>query len=116
MRFLTGRQGASDATIETLKAVEAPLGKMALVLVDVCSFSGTGNVLKIQEMLNYCHDHLDPEKEDDTFQAIAVLGIALVAMGEDVGAEMSIRQFNHLVCLSSFLSYLTVDSDSVFTH
>jgi 26S proteasome regulatory subunit N1 len=40
---------------------------------------------------------VDKEKEDDTFQAFAVIGIALVAMGEDVGAEMSLRQFNHLV-------------------
>lgn len=48
-------------------------------------------------MLHYCNDHLDAEKEDSTFQAFAVIGIALVAMGEDVGAEMSSRQFNHLV-------------------
>ncbi|KAM0748773.1 26S proteasome regulatory complex, non-ATPase subcomplex, Rpn1 subunit [Meredithblackwellia eburnea MCA 4105] len=92
-----GRQDDADATIETLKAVEAPIGKQALVLVDVCSFAGTGNVLKIQEMLNHCHDHLDPEKEDDLHQAMAVIGVALISMGEDVGAEMSIRQFNHLM-------------------
>ena len=35
--------------------------------------------------------------QDDTFQAFAVLGIALVAMGEDIGSEMALRQFNHLV-------------------
>ncbi|KAL8283569.1 hypothetical protein RQP46_005672 [Phenoliferia psychrophenolica] len=92
-----GRQDDSDATIETLKAIEQPIGKQALVLVDACSFAGTGNVLKVQTMLNHCHDHLDPEKEDDSHQAMAVLGIALVTMGEDVGAEMAIRQFNHLM-------------------
>jgi 26S proteasome regulatory subunit N1 len=37
-----------------------------------------------------------PKDVDDAFQA-AVIGIALVAMGEDVGAEMALRQFNHLV-------------------
>lgn len=95
--YLVGRQDDADATIETLKAVEAPIGKQALVLVDVCSFAGTGNVLKIQTMLNHCHDHIDPEKEDDAHQTMAVLGIALISMGEDVGAEMAIRQFNHLV-------------------
>jgi hypothetical protein len=42
-------------------------------------------------------------RQDDTFQAFAVLGIALVAMGEDIGAEMSLRQFNHLVCTILFL-------------
>jgi len=70
-------------------------------------------------MLQQCGEHLnakeaaaDPEQEgekkaetrqDDTFQAFAVLGIALVAMGEDIGAEMSLRQFNHLVCTILFL-------------
>lgn len=37
---------------------------------------------------------------DMTYQAFAVIGIALVAMGEDVGADMSLRQFNHLVSIS----------------
>lgn len=103
-----GRQDASDATIETLKAVEAPIGKQALVLVDVCSFAGTGNVLKIQGMLNHCHDHLDPEKEDDLHQALAVIGIALISMGEDVGTDMAIRQFNHLVRAVPFVHASTV--------
>ena len=39
----------------------------------------------------------EAKKEDDTFQGFAVIGIALIAMGEDVGAEMALRQFNHLV-------------------
>ena len=30
-------------------------------------------------------------------QAISVLGIALIAMGDDIGAEMALRTFNHLV-------------------
>jgi len=29
--------------------------------------------------------------------AIAVIGIALIAMGEDIGADMSFRTFGHLV-------------------
>ncbi|KAF8189875.1 armadillo-type protein [Mycena galopus ATCC 62051] len=36
-------------------------------------------------------------KPDDTFQAFAVIAVALIAMGEDVGAEMSLRQFHHLM-------------------
>lgn len=48
-------------------------------------------------MLHYCNDHLDPKKEDDSFQAIAVIGIAMIAMGEDIGTEMAMRAFNHLV-------------------
>jgi len=66
----------------------------------MCSYAGTGNVLKIQSALHLCTDHIDAEKESDLHQAIAVIGIALIAMGEDVGTDMSLRQFNHLVRIS----------------
>ncbi|KAF5336461.1 hypothetical protein D9611_006460 [Ephemerocybe angulata] len=121
-----GLQDSSDATIETLKAIDHPISKTAQVLVEACSFAGTGNVLRVQTMLHYCDEHIDStkkeeaakeeekkdeekkdeekkedekpqEKKDDTFQAFAVLGIALIAMGEDIGAEMALRQFNHLM-------------------
>jgi 26S proteasome regulatory subunit N1 len=36
-------------------------------------------------------------EQDMTYQAFAVIGIALIAMGEEVGAAMCLRQFNHLV-------------------
>lgn len=82
----------------------------------MCSYAGSGNVLKVQTLLHHCDEHIDKsakekekekEKEgtpeeaprNDTFQAFAVLGIALVSMGEEVGSEMSMRTFNHLVCL-----------------
>jgi len=92
-----GRQDTSDATIETLKAIPHSISKQAQILVEICSFAGSSNVLKVQSLLHDCSDHVDTEKDDDTFQGFAVLGIALVAMGEDVGAEMSLRQFNHLM-------------------
>ncbi|CAA7268438.1 unnamed protein product [Cyclocybe aegerita] len=104
-----GLQDASDATLETLKAIDHPIAKTAQILVEACSFAGTGNVLKIQSMLHQCDEHIgvstakddkeekDEPKKDDTFQAFAVLAISLIAIGEDIGAEMSLRQFNHLM-------------------
>lgn len=97
LTYVAGQQDASDATTETLKAIEHPVSKSIQIMVDVCSFAGTGNVLKIQNLLHHCTDHIDTEKESDLHQAIATLGIAIVAMGEDVGAEMSLRQFDHLM-------------------
>jgi 26S proteasome regulatory subunit N1 len=38
-------------------------------------------------------------------QAYAVLGVALIAMGDDIGTEMSLRTFNHLVCYYHNLSF-----------
>lgn len=92
-----GKQEAAEAPLETLKVIENPLAKQAEVMLEICAYAGTGNVLKIQKMLHYCNDHLDPEKEDDNFQAFAVIGIAMIAMGEDIGQEMAFRQFNHLM-------------------
>lgn len=55
-------------------------------------------MLNVQSMLHYCNDPVDKEKgDDDLYQAFAVMGIALVAMGEDVGAEMALRTFSNLV-------------------
>lgn len=48
-------------------------------------------------MLHHCNDHINKEKEDDLHQSYAVLGVALIAMGDDIGTEMSLRTFNHLV-------------------
>jgi hypothetical protein len=67
-------------------------------------------------MLHLCNEHFDAEKEvESQFQAFAVIGISLIAMGEDVGAEMAIRSFNHLVCFVSldiisslYLCFLTL--------
>ena len=40
------------------------------------------------------------EKSDDgSHQGVAVLGIALMAMGEEIGAQMVLRTCNHLVCI-----------------
>ena len=55
---------ASDATVETLKAIDHLISKTAHILVEACSFAGTGNVLKIQAMLHHCDDHITSEKKD----------------------------------------------------
>ncbi len=95
----------------------------ATVLVDVCAYAGTGNVLKVQELLDICSEHLietaETTKEETTtkekenkkdkakdeapsaasnlHQAVAVVGISLIAMNEDIGSEMVLRSFGHLL-------------------
>ncbi|XP_057297932.1 26S proteasome non-ATPase regulatory subunit 2-like [Hydractinia symbiolongicarpus] len=135
-----GKQESVDATVETLKVVPGTFSHWARVMVDVCAYAGTGNVLKIQNLLHICSEHYenDKEKEDDkkkkdekketsskdekktdekktgkneeeksdtteaeakdgSHQGIAVLGISAIAMGEDIGIEMAMRAFNHLL-------------------
>jgi 26S proteasome regulatory subunit N1 len=112
-----GKQDASDAIVETLRAIKHPVANEAIVMLTLCSFAGTGEVLRIQEMLHLCAE--DPnakeeeedkeekkdEKKDDKKepskgefrQGLAVIAIAAIAMGEDVGKEMCMRHFGHLV-------------------
>ncbi|XP_014218958.1 26S proteasome non-ATPase regulatory subunit 2 [Copidosoma floridanum] len=115
-----GKQEAAEAIIAALEVIPEPFKSMSMTLVEACAYAGTGNVLKIQHLLHICSEHCEPsnEKEEKTNskdkdkkdekkeekdkdlssrQAIAVLGIALIAMGEEIGAEMAYRTFGHLL-------------------
>ncbi|KAI9801740.1 MAG: proteasome regulatory particle base subunit [Sarcosagium campestre] len=95
-----GKQEEVDVVLETLKAIDRPMSKPTSVLVEVCAWAGTGTVLKLQELLHICNEHIegdDDKKGDELIQSYAVIGLALVAMGEDVGQEMVLRTFGHLM-------------------
>ncbi len=91
-----GKQEDADPIIETLKVIEHQISKQAQVFVSACAYAATGNVLKVQEMLHHCNEHLG-EGVDDLHQAFAVVGIALIASGEEIGTQMALRSFNHLM-------------------
>lgn len=119
-----GKGEQVDVILESLKAIPEPLQSFATILVDVCAYAGTGNVLKIQQLLSICSEHIDLEKDEtkadtkekeskkekekksddkdsalasNAHQAIAVIGISLIAMNEEIGAEMALRAFGHLL-------------------
>lgn len=95
-----GRQEEVDVMLDILKAIDHPMAKSTAVLASVCAWAGTGTVLKLQELLHICNDHIedkDDNKGDELVQSYAVLGLSLIAMGEDVGQEMVLRQFGHLM-------------------
>lgn len=96
-----GLQEEVEVILETLKAIDHPMSKPTSVLAEVCAWAGTGAVLKLQQLLHICNEHIeedsDEKKGDELLQSYAVLGLSLVAMGEDVGQEMVLRQFGHLM-------------------
>lgn len=89
-----GKQELSEVAIETLKIIPGDIGKYALLTVETCAYAGTGNVLKIQKLLRVCGEHME---KDSGHQAVAVLGISLIAMGEDIGRAMAVRTFNRVL-------------------
>lgn len=158
-----GKYDQVEDALETIDAIEHPIAKTLKVLVNICSYSGTGNVLQIQSLLQMCtpkpdekestdkdEDEEDEEEEtgpvpgslaaaaaaavgdassdvkmedgaaapateekksedsessaensstpeDESYQGYAVLGLALIAMGEEIGQEMALRHFGHLM-------------------
>lgn len=91
-----GRNEKADAMLEAVRTVEHRMGKYADITLETCAYAGTGNVLMVQRMLHICAEHLSEEDSAD-HQAVAVLGIALMTIGEDIGTEMSLRTFDHLL-------------------
>jgi len=119
-----GKGEQVEVILESLKAIPEPLQAFASILVDVCAYAGTGNVLKIQQLLSICSEHIEnePAKEEtkpegkekdkkdksknedketgmasNLHQAVAVVGISLIAMNEEIGSEMALRTFGHLL-------------------
>uniref|UniRef100_A0A672ZT49 26S proteasome non-ATPase regulatory subunit 2 n=1 Tax=Sphaeramia orbicularis TaxID=375764 RepID=A0A672ZT49_9TELE len=105
-----GKGEAIETTLAALQVVPEPFRSFANTLVDICAYAGSGNVLKVQQLLHICSEHYeakDKDKDEDkdkkdkkdkdkketpadmgSHQGVAVLGIALIAMGEEIGSEM----------------------------
>jgi 26S proteasome regulatory subunit N1 len=107
VRCLHIRQEAADVMMEALKAIPGQVGQYCLFTVETCAYAArlpftdhcqlpieivdnlyvfSGNVMKIQKMLGVCAEHLE---ENNSHQAVAALGIALISMGEEVVFRLS---------------------------
>jgi len=91
-----GKQDAAKPIIETTKTLNPKIAGYCELTVETCAYAGTGNVLKVQQLLKTCGEHLEEGKEN-RHQALAVIGIATIAMGEELGTEMATRSFDHLL-------------------
>ncbi|KAG2717390.1 hypothetical protein I3843_03G174900 [Carya illinoinensis] len=89
-----GKQESVEATAEVSKTFNEKIRRYCDMTLLSCAYAGTGNVLKVQNLLSHCSQHLD---KGETHQGPAVLGIAMVAMAEELGLEMAIRSLEHLL-------------------
>mmetsp|Transcript_17078 Transcript_17078/g.39858 ORF Transcript_17078/g.39858 Transcript_17078/m.39858 type:complete len:879 (+) Transcript_17078:79-2715(+) len=90
-----GNQDAVEATLAALDAITHPVGKFAKLTVEGLAFANSGDVLHVQKMLHCCTEHL--EEADSFHQAAAVISLALIALGEDIGCDMSLRSLDHIL-------------------
>lgn len=179
-----GKYDQVEDVLEAIDAIEHPISKSLRVLITICAYAGTGNVLEVQELLQMCtsksaeddddddeedeemqqemvaaaaaaagangetpdvaevlrqiqggqtsatsktitsedvktetgddaaaneeEEESKSEEEDNTHQGFAVLGLALICMGEDIGQQMSLRHFEHLMHYGSPLIKMAV--------
>ncbi|KAL6535815.1 26S proteasome non-ATPase regulatory subunit 2 A [Orobanche hederae] len=98
-----GKQESVEATAEVSKTFNEKIRKHCDMTLLSCAYAGTGNVLKfvanltclqVQHFLGQCAQHLE---KGESYQGPAVLGIAMVAMAEELGLEMAIRSLEHLL-------------------
>uniref|UniRef100_A0A0D9VC70 26S proteasome non-ATPase regulatory subunit 2 homolog n=1 Tax=Leersia perrieri TaxID=77586 RepID=A0A0D9VC70_9ORYZ len=89
-----GKQESVEATAEVSKTFDEKIRKYCDVTLMSLAYAGTGNVLKVQKLLGICSQHLE---KGETHQGPAVLGIALIAMAEELGAEMAVRSLERLL-------------------
>ncbi|KAL6603546.1 hypothetical protein ACP70R_043907 [Stipagrostis hirtigluma subsp. patula] len=89
-----GKQESVEATAEVSKTFDEKIRNYCDVTLMSLAYAGTGNVLKVQKLLGICSEHLE---KGETHQGPAVLGIALIAMAEELGAEMAVRSLERLL-------------------
>lgn len=95
-----GKQETVEPTLEIAKTLTEQVSQYAQVVLDSCAYAGSGNVLKVQELLALCGEHIETEEATawkTVHQLPAVCGIALIAMAEPLGTQMASRMLEHLL-------------------
>jgi 26S proteasome regulatory subunit N1 len=93
-----GKQNLVETSIEIIKAMlpNKNIAELIALVMETCAYAGSGNVLNIQKLLHICAEHKENEGEQ-IYQLAAVIGIALIAFGEEIGQEMCLKTMNHLL-------------------
>eukprot|EP00922_Rhytidocystis_sp_ex-Travisia-forbesii_P046791 GHVS01069754.1.p1 GENE.GHVS01069754.1~~GHVS01069754.1.p1 ORF type:complete len:1011 (+),score=212.58 GHVS01069754.1:139-3171(+) len=97
-----GTRDSCESTLCALEAVTHPLGGYSSVTVEGFAFAGSGDVLKIQRMMQLCVEKREAKEGEDEDavqmnQAVAVLNLPIIAMSEEIGSEMTLRCLDHLL-------------------
>eukprot|EP00825_Cyclidium_porcatum_P051709 TRINITY_DN9599_c0_g1_i1.p1 TRINITY_DN9599_c0_g1~~TRINITY_DN9599_c0_g1_i1.p1 ORF type:complete len:373 (-),score=65.17 TRINITY_DN9599_c0_g1_i1:211-1329(-) len=94
-----GQQEKCEGIIEVLQTISHPIVKYAETTIVGCAYVGSGNVLKIQNLLQKCTEQVT--EKDILSQQAAVISMALIASSEDIGNEMANRSLNHILQYST---------------
>jgi 26S proteasome regulatory subunit N1 len=113
-----GLQDRADTLLADIgEKVTGPLGEYMKIVLDTCAYAGTGDVLKVQQLLHLIAEQEglprkkkegespgnteDPTNSNTTNtqqrHCAAILGIALIALGDDINTDMTLRTLDHIL-------------------
>lgn len=92
-----GKGEKCETALDAIKVIEHPIGRFLALTVETCAYFGTGSVLEVQKLLSLCGEHLEDDIKKNMHQSVAVLGLAMVTMGEELSANLALRSFDHLL-------------------
>ncbi|ELP92744.1 26S proteasome non-ATPase regulatory subunit, putative [Entamoeba invadens IP1] len=80
---------ASTLVMDTVRALPSPVNQYAMLVVCCCSYAGTSNIVKVQQLMEGCGKHDDDEETKAC--GVSVIGVALALMSDDLSTEASTR-------------------------
>ncbi|KAF7456817.1 26S proteasome regulatory complex, non-ATPase subcomplex, Rpn1 subunit [Cryptosporidium felis] len=111
-----GKREFCETTLEALSAITHPIGSHCRQTILGCAYTGSGDVLKVQEMQRVLveetlagnrkkgtedEDQPGDDDESDISLLVCVLNMALISLGEEIGSEMAFRALDNVLQYSS---------------
>merc|ERR1719197_764354 len=60
-----GKQQEVEVAMELAKCLEGSVGEYCSLTLETCAYAGSGNVLKVQRLLQICGEHASKDDDDD---------------------------------------------------
>ena len=79
------------------KELNEPYLYMVSTMCNCCAFAGSGDVLKTQELLHFIADPDGSKKDNMVRIPIAVIGLSILSIGDEIGSDMLTRTFGHML-------------------
>eukprot|EP00322_Chrysochromulina_rotalis_P022638 CAMPEP_0115890898 /NCGR_PEP_ID=MMETSP0287-20121206/33586_1 /TAXON_ID=412157 /ORGANISM="Chrysochromulina rotalis, Strain UIO044" /LENGTH=644 /DNA_ID=CAMNT_0003347679 /DNA_START=26 /DNA_END=1956 /DNA_ORIENTATION=+ len=74
-----GKQQAVEVALELAKVIEGSVGEYLALTLETCAYAGSGNVLKVQHLMQICGEHAAKEDDDEDDEGSSGSGAPAVA-------------------------------------
>jgi 26S proteasome regulatory subunit N1 len=104
-----GQKDKIEGVMMAISAIQHPIKSFLDTTIRTCAYANTGSVLEIQSLLTILAENIKPDEDEtdeakkqaaalkNTNQEVAVLGLAMVSMGEKIASTMALRMLDHLL-------------------